>query len=271
MKDVNGKVVLITGAARGMGKQHAATFAREGARVVMTDIDENKLAEAAADLRDMGYEIYNYKVDISDRDACCELRERVEAEVGPIDVLVNNAAIAVNEEVLEQSEESVRRMMDVNLLGQLWMIQAVVPGMARRGSGHVVNVCSVAGKLGVPKLGVYCATKHALIGLTDALRQELRKSGVRFTIVNPGYTDTGMFAGAKTPAIQPWQDPQRVSDAMINAIKKNRGEIFVPRFAGHMTALVRGMGLPGYMDFTSVISGLSKSFVSMEKERGRPF
>jgi short-subunit dehydrogenase len=254
-----------------MGKRHAATFAREGARVVVTDIDEVKLAEAAADLRDMGCEIHPYRLDISDREACFEVCARVEEEAGPIDVLVNNAAIAGNDEVLEQSEQSLRRVIEVNLLGQVWMMQAVVPGMARRGSGHVVNVCSVAGKVGVPRLGAYCASKHALTGLTDALRQELKKSGVRFTIVNPGYTDTGMFAGAKAPLIQSWQDPQRVSDAMLAAIKKNKTEIFVPRFAGRATALMRGLGLPRLMDLASAVSGLGRSFASMERERERPF
>jgi NAD(P)-dependent dehydrogenase (short-subunit alcohol dehydrogenase family) len=271
MKDLKGKVVLITGAARGMGKQHAVTFMREGARVVMTDVDEDRLASAIADIMDMGYEAYPFRLDISDRDACRALAEKVEAEVGPVDVLVNNAAIAINEGVLEQSEQSVRRVVEVNLLGQVWMMQAVVPEMVRRGSGHVVNVCSVAGKVGVPSLGAYCASKHALIGLTDAIRQELKKTGVRFTIVNPGYTRTGMFAGAKAPPIQPWQDPQRVSDAIVAAIRKERTEIFVPRFAGRMTALLRGLGLPRFMDLVSAASGLKRSFASMDKERDRPF
>ncbi|MEW6555358.1 MAG: SDR family NAD(P)-dependent oxidoreductase [Actinomycetota bacterium] len=271
MQDLKGKVVLITGAARGMGKQHAATFVREGARVVMADIDEDRLACAAADIGGAACGVSFHGLDISDRNACLELVKKVEAEMGSIDVLVNNAAVAENEEVLGQSERSLRRTVEVNLLGQVWMMQAVVPGMVRRGGGHVVNVCSVAGKVGVPRLGAYCATKHALIGLTDTMRQELKKTGVRFIIVNPGYTNTGMFAGAKAPVIQPWQDPRRVSDAMVAAIKKNRAEIFVPRFAGRMTALLRGLGLPRLMDLVCAVSGLNRSFATMEKERGRPF
>ncbi len=265
--EIKGKTVLITGAARGMGRQHAVAFAREGARVVATDINGEELAGTVTQIfEEEGYRIYSYEHDISDRDACFELRERVESEVGPVDVLVNNAAIAMKGTVMEQSEDSVRRIFDVNFLGQLWMMQAFVPGMVDRGGGHVVNICSVAGKVGVPWLGTYCATKHALVGLTDALRQELKSYNVRFTIVNPGYTKTGMFAWANAPLVQPWQDPQRVSDAVVAAIKKNRAEIFVPCLAGRLTALIRGLGSPWLMDLVSAVTGLARSFKPGQEE-----
>ena len=271
MEDLTGKVVLITGSARGMGRLTALNFAREGSRVVLTDIDEKQLEKTTAEMKDAGYDVYSYVHDVSDRDACFKLAGQVEAEAGPIDILVNNAAIATNETVLDTSEEQYRRITDVNYLGQIWMMQAAVPGMVKRGSGHVVNMCSMAGKLAPPNLGPYSALKFAFIGITDAIRQELKGSGVDFTIVNPGYIGTGMFEGAKVPFVTRWQDPQKVSDALLVGVKKNKGEVFVPNFVGRLAAVSRGLGLPKMVDFTFAVLGANKSFAPMHKDRGRPF
>jgi NAD(P)-dependent dehydrogenase (short-subunit alcohol dehydrogenase family) len=271
MEDLAGKVALITGSARGMGKLTAINFAREGSRVVLTDIDEKELQKTTAEMKDAGYEVYSYVHDVSDRDACFKLVEQVEAEVGPIDVLVNNAAIATNETVLDTTEEQYRRITDVNYLGQIWMMQAAVPGMVERGSGHVVNMCSMAGKVAACNLGPYCATKFAFIGITDVIRQELKGSGVEFTIVNPGYIGTGMFEGAKVPFVTSWQDPQKVSDALLVGVKKNKAEVFVPNFLGRLAAFARGLGLPKMVDTNFAILGAHKSFAPMQKDRGRPF
>jgi short-subunit dehydrogenase len=271
MKDLKGKVALITGAARGMGMLHAITLAREGCRVVITDIDEAELAKAAAEMQDAGYDVNTYTQDISSREACFKLATKVADEVGAVDVLINNAAVATNETVLDTSESAYRRIIDVNYLGQVWMMQAFVPEMVRRGSGHVVNICSMAGKVAVPNLGPYCATKFALIGITDSIRQELKGSGVDFTIVNPGYISTGMFEGSKVPFITRWQDPQKVADALVEAVKKNKAEVFMPHFIGWLSGFARGLGIPKFADLAFSILGANRSFGSMKKDRGRPF
>jgi len=271
MKDLNGKVVLITGAARGMGRLHALSFAREGCRVILTDLDEVELRKAADEMKEAGHDVYAYTQDISSREACFKLAEKVADEVGSVDVLINNAAIATNETVLETDESAYRRIVDVNYLGQIWMLQAFVPEMVRRGSGHVVNICSMAGKVAVPNLGPYCATKFALIGITDSLRQELKGTGVRCTIVNPGYISTGMFEGSKPPFITRWQDPQRVADALLEAVKKNKAEVFLPHFIGWLSGFARGLGIPRFVDVVFAFLGANRSFGSMHKERGRPF
>jgi short-subunit dehydrogenase len=271
MKELAGKVVLITGGARGMGKLHAHTFAREGCRVVITDIDGEELRKAAAEMQEAGYDISTYTQDISSREACFKLAEQVADEVGPVDVLINNAAVATNETVLETSESAYRRITEVNYLGQVWMLQAFVPEMVKRGSGHVVNICSMAGKVAVPNLGPYCATKFALIGITDSLRQELKGSGVRCTIVNPGYISTGMFEGSKVPFITRWQDPQKVADALLTGVKKNKAEVFLPHFIGWLTGFARGLGMPKFVDVVFGILGANRSFGPMKKDRDRPF
>jgi all-trans-retinol dehydrogenase (NAD+) len=271
MKDLAGKVVLVTGGARGMGRLHADNFAREGCRVVITDIDEVELRKAAAEMQEAGYDVAYYSQDISSREGCFKLAERIADEVGPVDVLINNAAVATNEKVLDTSEDAYRRITEVNYLGQVWMMQAFVPEMVKRGFGHVVNICSMAGKVAVPNLGPYCATKFALIGITDSLRQELKGSGVNCTIVNPGYISTGMFEGSKPPLITRWQDPQKVADALLAGVKKNKAEVFMPRFIGWLSGFGRGLGMPRFTDVTFAIIGANRSFGSMKKDRGRPF
>jgi NAD(P)-dependent dehydrogenase (short-subunit alcohol dehydrogenase family) len=271
MKDLRGKVVLITGAARGMGKLHAANFAREGSVVVLTDVDEAELDKTVEGLKSQGYQAHAYKLDVSDRDACFALAEKVKSEVGPIDVLVNNAGITECVPVLDQSESALRRMTDVNYLSQVWMMQAVVPDMVRRRSGHVVNVASIAGKVGTAMMGGYCATKHAVIGITDAIRQELRGSGVQFTLIEPGYVSTGMFEGGNIPFITSWQDPQKVSDALISGVKKNKGEVCVPWFNVRQVAFARGLCVPRFVDAVFHIFGVDKSMDDWRKDECRPF
>jgi NAD(P)-dependent dehydrogenase (short-subunit alcohol dehydrogenase family) len=271
MKDLKGKVVLITGAARGMGKQHALAFAREGCRVVLADVDEAELVKTSALLQRDGYDVHSHTHDISNREACFKLAGQISDEIGPVDVLVNNAAVATNGMVLDTSESAYRRITDVNYLGHVWMIQAFVPEMVKRGSGHVVNICSLGGKVAAPNLGPYCATKFALIGITDSLRQELKGSGVLCTIVNPGYVATGMFEGSKAPRLIRWLDPQKVTEALLEGVKKEKAEVCVPRFIGWLTGYYRGLGMPRFVDAIFSFSGADRSFGSMEKDRGRPF
>jgi all-trans-retinol dehydrogenase (NAD+) len=271
MKDLKGKVVLVTGAGRGMGELHARNFAKEGARVVLTDVDEEAVKAAAQYIRDQGGEAHAYLADISDRSSCFALEKSVASEIGPVDVLINNAGIVECEGLLAMSESAIRRITDVNYLGQVWMMQAFLPSMIERKSGHVVNICSVAGKVGTAMLGAYCATKFAMIGVTDAVRHELRKSKVKFTIVNPGYIATGMFQGAKVPLITRWQDPQKVADALIDGVKKGHAEICVPRFVVRATAFARGLCPPKLTDPIFFLLRAHKSFATWKKDTERPF
>ena len=271
MAELGGKVVLVTGAARGMGKLEAINFGREGCRVVISDVDGAELQKTSDEMNGLGLKAYPYLLNVSDRAACFELAEKVGRDVGAIDVLVNNAGVVECGDFLEMSEFSIRRMMEVNYLGQAWMMQAFVPDMVRRRSGHVVNICSSAGKVGVARLAAYCATKFAGIGLTDSVRAELRKSGVNFTIVNPGFVNTGMFEGTRVPTITSWQDPQKIADEVVTAVKKDRREIFIPRFAVHMAAFARGLGIPRLSDFANTLLGGNKSMNAWRKDPARPF
>ncbi len=271
MKDLKGKVVLVTGAGRGMGELHARNFAKEGARVVLTDVDEEAVKQAAQYIRDQGGEAHAYLADISDRSSCFTLEKSVASEIGPVDVLINNAGIVEGGLVLDMSEAAIRRITEVNFLGQVWMMQAFLPGMIARKSGHVVNICSYAGKIGSAYLAAYCATKWALTGFTDSLRQELHGKGVTLTIVNPGYIKTGMFEGSKVPILTRWQDPQKVADALLNGVKKNRYEVFWPRWLGHLIAFGRGLAIPKLTDPLFYLLRVNKSFSKWKRVDNRPF
>lgn len=272
MKDLRGKVVLVTGAGRGMGKLYATSFAKEGSRVVLLDIDEKIVGAAAQEVRDRGGEAYAYASDISDRSACLALEKKVASEVGPVDVLINNAGVVECEEILAMSEASIRRITEVNYLGQIWMLQAFLPTMKQRGSGHVVNVCSLAGKVGAAYLGAYCATKFAMIAITDTLRQEFRGTKVKFTIVNPGYISTGMFEGTKPPwMLTRWQEPQTVVDAVIGGVKKNHAEVCWPRFVVRLASFARGCCMPRLTDPILHFLGADTSFATWKKDGARPF
>ncbi|MBN2027837.1 MAG: SDR family NAD(P)-dependent oxidoreductase [Actinobacteria bacterium] len=271
MQDLRGRVVLITGAARGMGRLHARSFAREGAIVVLTDVDEAALKEATDEIVSSGGQARAYVLDVSDREECFKLAGKLKEETGAVDVLINNAGITECYAVLDLSQKAVQRMVEVNYLGYVWMMQAFVPDMVKRGSGHVVNICSVAGKVGTAKMGGYCATKFADIGITDAIRMELRGSGVDFTIVNPGYIATGMFEGARVPIITNWQDPQKVADAVLDAVKKNKGEICVPRANVRLVAFMRGLCFPRIIDTIFHLLGADRSMDTWCKDVERPF
>jgi all-trans-retinol dehydrogenase (NAD+) len=259
MRELRGKVVLVTGAAMGMGKLEAQNFAREGCRVVITDVNEARLEETFEELKRAGYDVASYVLDVSDREACFELADRVRSDVGPMDILINNAGVVECGEFLQMSEKSLRWMFDVNVFGQMWMMQAFVPDLVRRKTGFVVNICSSAGKVGVARMAGYCATKFAGIGLTDTMRAELHGSGVNFIIVNPGFVQTGMFEGAKLPFITRWIQPQEVADAVLEAVKRNRWEVFIPNLSVRMAALARGLGIPKVSDFLMTALGGNRS------------
>jgi NAD(P)-dependent dehydrogenase (short-subunit alcohol dehydrogenase family) len=271
VRDLKGKLALVTGAARGMGRLHLEALGREGCRLVATDVDEEQLSATVRELSEAGLQVTPYVLDVSDRAACLALAERVQRELAAPDILVNNAGIVEGSSLLDMSEKSARRMVEVNYLGLVWMMQAFVPAMARRGSGHVVNVASTAGKVGVANLGGYCATKFAVIGVTDAARAELAQQGVDFTIINPGYIRTGMFEGSKPSFITRWLEPQAVADAVVRALKRGDAEVCVPVFTVRMAAFARGLCMPRFTDPAFRLLGLHRSFANLRKDNLRPF
>ncbi len=193
LRDLKEKTVLVTGAAGGIGRATALAFARQGSRLALVDIDGERLSETEADVKALGAECRSFVLDVASEDHVGELASGTKAQFGGIDVLVNVAGVAIGGDIADTTLDDWHWILGVNLRGPINTINAFLPGMIERGSGHVVNIASVGGLVGVPGLGAYCTTKFALVGLSEALSYEARDWNVGVTVVCPGLTNTGIY------------------------------------------------------------------------------
>lgn len=193
MEDLREKMVLVTGAAGGIGRATALAFARQGSRLALVDLDGERLAETKADLQALGVECRSFVLDVASEDQVRELAAETNADFGGIDILVNVAGVAIAGDVADTTLDDWRWILGVNLSGPINTINAFLPGMLERRSGHVVNIASAGGLVGVPGLSAYCTTKFALVGLSEALWHEARDRNVGVTVVCPGLTNTGIY------------------------------------------------------------------------------
>jgi NADP-dependent 3-hydroxy acid dehydrogenase YdfG len=198
--DIDGAVVLVTGAASGIGRALSARLAARGASVVMSDIDRTALDHAAAAVAGAPCAL---TLDVRDAEAFATVVDRVLEEHGRLDILINNAGTAVVGEAHERRLEHWRRVLDVNLHGVVNGVVAVYPGMVTRRCGHIVNVASLAGLMPVPLFTAYAASKAAVVGLSLSLRTEAETHGVRVTAVCPGVIETPLLDRASPNGLEP--------------------------------------------------------------------
>ena len=230
---LTGKTALITGASSGIGRATALEMARRGAHVILVARREDLLAETADECRAAGVRATAVAVDVTNRDAIL----RIATDFPDIDVLVNNAGFARFDSVAEAAIDDFRAMMETNYFGAVHCTQAVLPGMLARGSGAIVNVASITGIMGFARMSGYCATKFALTGFTEALRDEVIARGVRVALVCPGTTETEFFVTAergKMPAASRLAlavSPERVARAVCDAAEDGRYRRIVPSFS----------------------------------------
>jgi 3alpha(or 20beta)-hydroxysteroid dehydrogenase len=189
MPRLDGKVAIITGGARGMGAATSRVFVEAGAKVAIADVLD---AEGAALAVELGDAARFYHLDVTSEAAWAELVVKVEADLGAIDVLVNNAGILMFKSLLQTTLDDYRRVLDVNLVGEFLGIKAVAPGMIARGKGAIVNISSVDGMKGANGLGAYASSKWGVRGLTRVAAMELGHRGIRVNSVHPGGVDTAM-------------------------------------------------------------------------------
>lgn len=263
MTDFNRKTVLITGSAHGIGKLMAEKIAARGATLVICDVNKEGLEKTANELRARGTTVFAHALDISDREKVYAAAANILKEAGKIDILINNAGVVFTGEILNLPDEKHIKQVEINLLGTLWILKAFVPDMVKRNEGHVVNVASSAGLLAIPGMGIYSATKHALMGLNEALRNELKNnnSKVRTTVVCPYLINTGMFEGMKTPFWQPPLKPEDMADAVISGILKNRKIVAKP-WTVFSLPIIKALFPPSVMDTFASLSGFSKAIYS---------
>ena len=217
--ELKGRVVLITGAGRGIGRALAHAFAAAGAKVALLGKTKKNLLEVQRELKDSGTATVVLAADVSDEGAVARAVAVTEQQLGPVDVLVNNAGIFALAPVEKMDTLVFDRMLAVNLRGPFLMSRALLPGMKSRKRGHIVNISSTAGRRGFAGGGAYCASKFGLAGLTEAMRYEARASNVRVTCVYPSTVNTDLVkkAGmdlAPERAIQ----PEDVANAVVSLV-----------------------------------------------------
>src|SRR3954449_8560926 len=191
-RSLTGTVVAITGGGRGIGRATAVALAREGARVAVGDLDREAAESVAAELGDGALGL---SLDVTDHAGFTAFLDDVERQLGPLDVLINNAGIMPVTPLLEESPESISRQLEINLRAVIHGTQEAMRRMVPRRSGHIVQLSSIAGRAGLPHLATYCATKHGVIGLSEAVRAELRGTGVEVSVVMPGIVRTELTTG----------------------------------------------------------------------------
>ncbi len=228
MSELKNQVVVITGGASGIGRSIAYALYREGSRVVLADLNEKGMSSFSKELGG----IPCYCLDVTDSHSVQLFAERVEEEVGPVDILVNCAGVAHLAEAIETSLQNWEKILSVNLWGIIHTIDAFLPRMYRRKKGHIVNIASTAGVYPVPRCIAYAASKHGIVGLSETLALEGKAYGLRVTIICPNFTKTPMISG-KSPLEErfPWigrllekiyRDPDELADRVVMAIKKDQ-------------------------------------------------
>ncbi len=228
-KSLAGQVVAITGAARGIGRATAQALIAQGAQVAVGDI-EAELAERTA--AELGGGAIGLALDVTDRSSFAAFLDEVEQRLGPLDVLVNNAGIMPIGPFLEETDATARRMFDINVHGVIFGSKLALQRFVPRRRGHLVNVASIAGKVGVPHDVTYCATKHAVVGLTESLRQEFLATGVKFSVVMPAPVNTELYSGLPKARGVPLPEPEEVAAAIVEALQKEIVDVYVPKRIG---------------------------------------
>lgn len=234
------KVVLLTGASSGIGALTARLLSEAGAVPVLAARREDKLADVSSTIQGT-HKIYT--LDVRSNDQVIAVVHQIIEQFGRIDVLINNAGYGIFDTIDNMSIEQYEDMMDVNYLGTVRCTKAVLPHMQKEGKGHIVNIASMAGKIGSAKSTGYTATKHAVLGFTNSLRQELFGTGVTVSVVNPGPIDTPFFeladpTGNYVNNIKWFMlKPERVAREIVRIIVRQKPEKDLPFVAAAGTKL----------------------------------
>ena len=274
MKDLKGKKALVTGGAMGIGLATCKRLLREGCEVTVWDMNPKALDEAKHELERLG-KVYVYTCDVTDKARVAELCKQAEKDMGQVDILINNAGYVKAGRFCDHPVEDWERETAVNLTSMYYTIHGLLPGMYRRNLGHIVNVSSSAGLMGVADLAVYCATKWGVFGLTESLRYEAladKKSGIKFTSVHPIFLKTGMFEGGTLnilgnlliPSIETHDE---VAEAIVEkGLKKNHHVLKLPMTL-QLIFIARALLPDSIMNAVARLMGIGNS---MTRWVGRP-
>jgi NADP-dependent 3-hydroxy acid dehydrogenase YdfG len=223
-----GETAAITGAARGIGRATAEALLRQGMKVAIGDLDVEAAQQTAMEL---GASTVALVLDVTDRTSFTAFLDSAEEQLGPIDVLVNNAGIMPIGPFLDEDDDTARRIMDINVHGVIFGMKTVLPRMIGRSHGHIVNIASQAGKYGFPGGATYCASKAAVINVSRAVRKELRGSGVEISTISPVAVNTELGLGLLEPRQRQFRkvEPGQVADAIVETLQVPRFDVHVPK------------------------------------------
>ncbi len=223
---LGGKVVAITGGARGIGRATAQALIAHGARVAIGDIDAALAEQTAAEL---GSGTAGLPLDVTDRTSFDRFLQDAEQRLGPLDVLINNAGIMPIGPFIEETDATAKTLVDINIHGVIFGSKLALERFLPRGSGHLVNIASAAGKSGFPGGATYCATKHAVVGLSEAIRAEVRDTDIGVSVVMPVVVNTQLGSGLPETRSFKVVEPEDVAGAIVEALQYNRYEVYVPK------------------------------------------
>jgi len=268
MRTLSGKRVLVTGGASGIGKAIAERFAAAGAEILLVDLNADALATVAAAFAQRGVHVRTYTLDVTDTSRITGLKEQIARDAGRIDVLVNNAGLVFGGGFLDVPLEKHLTTYRVNTLGLVAMTHAFLPDLLAGDDGHVVNVASASGYIGLPFGATYASNKWAVIGFSESLALELELQGhghVHVTSICPSYVATGLFDGVKAPFLTRLLTAERVADLTLRGVLKNKPYVRAPWLAA-VTPILKGL-LPFRLFYRS--AALLGVNTSMMKWRGR--
>lgn len=228
MDNIRGKTIAITGAARGIGFATAKALLARGARVVIGDRDVALQESAVVQLTKLG-PVSGYPLDVTDRESFATFLDKARTDGGGhIDVLINNAGVMPIGPFVDESEQSIRSSLEVNLYGVITGCQLVLPDMIARRSGHIINIASLSGLIPVPGQVVYVGAKFGVVGLTAALADEVAPHHVDVSVIMPPFTNTELISGTKSGgAIKP-VEPEEIAAAIVKTLQKPKTHVAVP-------------------------------------------
>ncbi|MDH5413229.1 MAG: SDR family oxidoreductase [Flavobacteriaceae bacterium] len=265
MSNFKGKRVLITGGASGIGRIIGQLALKKGAELIIWDIDQLNIKNALSELDKLG-KVHKYRVDVSNIAQVKETATLVKAQIGTVDILINNAGIVVGKYFQDHSTEEILRTMDINANAPMIITRQFLPEMIAQNAGHICNIASSASLISNPRMSVYAASKWSVMGWSDSLRLEMQqqKLNVNITTVLPYYISTGMFRGVRS--VVPILKPEKVARKIIRAIERDRIIISMP-WSVHFVRFFQGLLPIWFFDwFVGRVMGIYKT---MEHFKGR--
>jgi len=245
LRDIGGDVVLVTGAGHGIGKELALQMSRLGAIVLCVDKNMETNRSTAAEIRSEGGQSWVYQCDVSNREDVKTMAMKVRKEVGDVNILVNNAGIMITKQFLEQTDSEVESTINVNLMGQVWVLREFLPAMIEMNRGSIIFMCGLPGHAGAPNMVPYSASKFAIRGMMEALYIELRQTYpgnlIHLMLVSPFIVETGMVKRPRIrfQSIMGIVDVSTAATSIINSMRRRAAIVFLPDILYYVSNFVR--------------------------------